>query len=295
MRKITENVILLGNGHSNFFLIGQEEAALVECGTGAGAAILARQWSRLDRKPEIRYIVALHSHFDHICGVPILKRLFPRARLAASAGGQKLLSRDKIVAGLFKNDRLVSEYYYRNGIIKEIPDYPPPSTIPVDMVVGEGDVLTLGDNLRLKIIDAPGHSICSIAAYVENDGCMLVSDATGYPFSDGTIAPVFYHSYGEYMTSIRNFMTYSCQALCPAHGDICRGEQVGPYLRKALESGQEAFDYIGEQLRQGTGEKVLADRLDQRYTREGLCCYPDDLMKECMFLLIKRVKTEMGT
>ncbi|HWP95648.1 MAG TPA: MBL fold metallo-hydrolase [Syntrophomonadaceae bacterium] len=290
MQKISEHVSVLGNGYFNYYLIGDEEAALVECGTRAGASIFARQWSQLNHKPEVRYIVALHSHFDHICGVTGLKQLFPSAQLVASALGQKLLSKERIVGGLYQNDQVLSEAYLENAFINEKPDYPASSVIPVDLVVGEGDVLKLGQDLNIKFLDAPGHSICSIAAYLENDQCLLVSDAMGYDLQDGTITPVFFSGYADYIATIQKFMTYPCQALGPAHGPVLMGEQVQPYLVKALDFAGQGFDYIKEQLEQGVEEKVLAQELFERYIKAGLSYYPKDMMLESMFLLIKSVK-----
>ena len=83
--QLTGNVKVLGNGYFNFFIVGRKTAALVECGTRAGAAVFRDQWTQLEEKPEIKYIVALHSHFDHIGGYPVLKQMFPEAKLVASA------------------------------------------------------------------------------------------------------------------------------------------------------------------------------------------------------------------
>lgn len=52
MIQLSENVKLLGNGYFNFYLVGKERAALVECGTRAGAQIFAEQWGKSRISPE---------------------------------------------------------------------------------------------------------------------------------------------------------------------------------------------------------------------------------------------------
>jgi glyoxylase-like metal-dependent hydrolase (beta-lactamase superfamily II) len=128
MRQITENVRLLGNGYFNYFLVGDQQAALIECGTRGSAAILAKELEQVNPRPNVRYLVALHSHFDHACGIPALKRLFPQALTAASVMGKKLLSKEKIVKNLFENDEQLSKTYLQNGFIDRMPEVPAPAT-----------------------------------------------------------------------------------------------------------------------------------------------------------------------
>jgi glyoxylase-like metal-dependent hydrolase (beta-lactamase superfamily II) len=290
---ITEHVMLLGNGNFNFYVIGEQEAALVECGTGAAASILADQWASLDKKPEVRYILALHSHFDHICGLPILKKLFPDAQIVASRLTQKLLSKEKIVQALFHNDEILSENYVREQLIAEKPADPAPSTLAVDLVVGEGDELRLGQGLNLRFLDTPGHSICSIAAYLEQDRFMFVSDATGVRYADGSMTSAFFTSYSDYMSSIRKLISYPTKAIGPGHGPVAQGEDADNYYLRALEESQWLFEYVREQLLRGVDETDLARDLFQRYIKDGLTLYPADLMLESVYLRIKCVKAEI--
>ena len=137
MQQLTENVKLFGNGFFNYYVVGQEEAALIECGTSAGAQIFAGQWAALEDKPDIKYIVVLHSHFDHVCGIPMLKELFPDALVVGSSTAQKVLSKEKAMASAFNSDLYVSKSYLQAGFISEEPEAPACNTIPVDVVVGK--------------------------------------------------------------------------------------------------------------------------------------------------------------
>ena len=76
--RISENVLLLGNGHFNHYIVGQEQAALIEGGMSAGIPAFTQQWESLKPQPEVSHILALHSHFDHVCGIPAFRKMFTR-------------------------------------------------------------------------------------------------------------------------------------------------------------------------------------------------------------------------
>ncbi|MGI6436262.1 MAG: MBL fold metallo-hydrolase [Syntrophomonadaceae bacterium] len=293
MQQLTEHVKLFGNGYFNYYVVGEEEAALIECGTSAGAVIFAQQWKQLPVKPDIKYIVVLHSHFDHVCGIPILRQLFPSALVVGSSSTQKVLSKEKAMAGAFASDRYVSESYLQQGFIEAIPQVSAPGPIAVDVVVGEGDHLLLGDTLKLDILDAPGHSPCSLAAYLESDQIMFVSDAAGYKTGPEEISPVFFQNYDSYMSTLQRFQTFPLQVLAMAHGDVMQGSAVGEYLQQSIRAAEEGFAFIKAGLQSGVDEKQIGQQVFERYLKGGMAYYPPDIMLSTMQLLVKNVKDKL--
>lgn len=290
MIKLSDNVKVFGNNYFNFYLVGKQEAVLLECGTRAGAAIFKEQWEKLEQKPEVKHIVILHSHFDHACGLPILKELFPDAEVLGSAAAQKFLSKEKIVRDLYRNDAIASDLYLKNGLIQDKPDTTELDFLGVDRVVGEGDILKLSDGLELKFLDAQGHSACSIAAYLEKDQIMFVSDATGYRSSKENISPVFFQDYDLYMSTLDKLKSYPTRAIGAAHGDIVSGDEVGSFYQETIQAAEDGFAFIKNRLNEGMDEKDLAKLLYERYIKGGLVYYPEEMMTGSMFLLIKNVK-----
>lgn len=292
MQQLTEHVKLFGNGYFNYYLVGDEEAALIECGTSAGASIFARQWDSLDPKPDVKYIVILHSHFDHVCGIPILKQLFPAALLVGSSTAQKVLSKEKAMASAFNSDRFVSESYLQAGFIGELPQVPDCGPIAVDVVVGEGDHLLLGDNLKLEILDAPGHSPCSIAVYLESDGILLASDAAGYRSAPGEISPVFFQNYDSYMDTLKRFQSLPLKVLGMAHGDVLKDQEVVRYLQETIAAAEYGCAWIKQALEAGEDDEQVSKTVFDRYFKGGLTYYPADIMYSTMKLLVQNVKAK---
>lgn len=293
MQQLTEHVKLFGNGYFNYYLVGDEEAALIECGTSAGASIFARQWESLDPKPDVKYIVILHSHFDHVCGIPVLKELFPSALLVGSSTAQKVLSKEKAMASAFDSDSFVSESYLKAGFIDRLPQVSHCGPIAVDVVVGEGDHLLLGDNLKVEILDAPGHSACSVAVYLESDGVLLASDAAGYQSAPGEISPVFFHNYDSYIDTLKRFQSLPIEILGMAHGDVLKGSEVGRYLQETIAAAEDGCAWIKQALQAGEDEEQISKKVFERYFKGGLTYYPADIMYSTMKLLVKNIKAKL--
>jgi len=288
--RISENVLLLGNGHFNHYIVGQEQAALIEGGMSAGIPAFTQQWESLKPQPEVSHILALHSHFDHVCGIPAFRKMFTQAVVWASAGTEKLLSKDKVCNAIQLGDQLVSEVYLNDNRISEKLAPFDPALLKIDQVVGQGDVIDLGCGLTLEIIATPGHSSCSIAAYLPAEEVMFVSDAAGTAISPEVIAPVFFQDYDLYLDSIRRLMDYPTKVLAVGHGEVISGsDKVQSFYQRSLQSAQDAFEMIKNKLRAGASEEDLASQLYDQYMVGGLADYPKPIMLISLGQLIKNV------
>ncbi len=117
MRKLGRNLIQMGNRHFNYFLVGRKEAAIFECGVTAGVESLKNQWDGLSPKPDVRYLTAMHAHFDHVCGIPQLRKMFPSAQVLASAKAKEVMANTKIVSNFFQQDQRMSEVLVKEGVL----------------------------------------------------------------------------------------------------------------------------------------------------------------------------------
>lgn len=288
--RLTDNVICLGNQHFHHYLVGQERAAVVECGVSGSMVSFRQQWMPLQDKPQIRYVVASHAHFDHVCGIPALRDLFPRAELVASAEAKKVLVNPRILQDFFSQDQRMTQLLIREGIIGEDPKTPVPERIVVDTVVQGGDVLDLGGGLKLEVIDVPGHSPCNLAFYLARDRVMFLSDTAGFQTSDQSIFPIFFLDFQMYMDSIRRLMSYPARVLATPHERIWTDEDVPRFYQRALDSAQEAYDYIKGRLDKGLDDDTIKLELFERYYRERLRIYVPENIALCVDLLLRRVK-----
>lgn len=130
-------------------------------------------------KTLIKYIIVLHSHFDHSGGVSLLKRFFPSAKVLGSSHTAWVLQDEHQVSLIQKGLQKTSLHpWYSTGevfISKEEVE-----------VVKEGDEIDLGEEVKIKIMETPGHSPCAISVYESKNKALIISDNFGsiYPSSE---------------------------------------------------------------------------------------------------------------
>ncbi|HOQ09448.1 MAG TPA: MBL fold metallo-hydrolase [Syntrophomonadaceae bacterium] len=292
--QISDNVMLLGNGHFNHYIVGRSQAALLECGMSAGIPAFIRQWESLNPQPQVTHILVLHSHFDHVCGLPSFKKMFPQAQVLGHAAAEKLLAKEKVRQLMQMGDEMVSQVYFEDHRISEKPVPPDIALLQIDQTVGEGDTISLGSGLTLQIIETPGHSSCSISVYLPEEEVMFVSDAAGTAINEGIIAPVFFQDYDLYLDSLRKLMNYPTRVLALGHGPVISGyEQVQDFYQRSLQSAQDAFAAIKEELLAGANHDALTKKFYDQYIKGGLADYPVQIMLASVGQLINNVAKRM--
>ncbi|NPV26060.1 MAG: MBL fold metallo-hydrolase [Firmicutes bacterium] len=289
-KQLTDNVRCLGNRHFNFFIVGQKEAALIECGVTGAVVNFYQQWQSAVLQPEIRYLIAMHAHFDHVCGIPALRKMFPTAAVAASPHAQKVMGKPTVMENFFAQDEQMVQVLMKEGFLPEPVRVPPAQTIIVDYLLEDGDTLYLRTGIKLEIIAAPGHSPCSLAAYLPADKVMFLSDAAGFQISDTEIFPIFFQGYELYVETIKRLMGYPTNVLGIAHERIWTGNDIEIFYKRALEAAQNAFKEIREMTEAGLQEAEMKDRLFNRYYQGNLRIYTPENIHTCIDLLIKRVQ-----
>lgn len=290
MRRLGRNVTLLGNRHFNFFLVGRKEAAIFECGVTAGVEILKHQWANLNPKPKVRYLVAMHAHFDHVCGIPQLRRMFPSAQVLASARAKEVMANDKIVGRFFREDQRMSESLVGEKLLLKAPSPQQADKLAVDRVIEGGESFTLDDHTAVEVISAPGHSPCGLACYLPEEQVMFVSDACGFQISDYDIFPIFFQGYDRYIQTIETLKAYPTRVLAIAHEKIWENEDVDGFYCRALQAAEEVLGNIRKMIDDGKEEEFIGEILFQRYYHGNLRIYTPENIAACVKLLIRRVK-----
>lgn len=291
MVNIAQNVICLGNRHFHFYVVGGEKAAVVECGVSGAAANFIRQWEALPPpRPQVEYLMAMHAHFDHVCGIPALSKLFPGAAVAASAKAQKVLGKAEIVADFFSQDRSMLDVLSGEGLLDENIAIPQLEQIAVDYILEPGQTLSLGREVNLQIIAAPGHSSDSLATWLPSEKILFISDAAGFQMSDSEIFPIFFQSYPVYMETLKRLQGYPARLIGIPHETIWQGSDIDLFYQRAVRAAEEAFVLIRDLTDRDVPPREMRDLLFERYYRGDLRIYTPGNIRICVDLLIKRVQ-----
>jgi 2-aminobenzoylacetyl-CoA thioesterase len=107
----------------------------------------------------------------------------------------------------------------------------------VGETVYEGTMINLG-NIDVQIMETPGHSSCSISAYVPRLRALFPSDGGGIPYKDIIVAAPN-SNFIQYEESLRKIEPLRVECLCADHfGYIC-GDEALSYLSDSIKAAEE--------------------------------------------------------
>ncbi len=252
--KVTDRLDFLGTTDNCLYMLKGKEAMIIGGGMSWVAPSLEKQFSKMELTSErIRYLVISHSHFDHCGAVPYLKRKFPHTQILASAYSERVFSKEKAVnfiAATNKHmiDRLGLQSEYERLNLRF-------DGIQVDRVVGENDIIDLGDGVKVHFIEVPGHTQCSIATYVPKLKALFPSDAAPPPTddADGVFFPGPQYDFGMYKQSLERLASCEIEICAFEHYGAVIGDEARKILQDGLRQTEKFKDLIIE-LYQRTGD-----------------------------------------
>jgi len=285
--KLADDTTVFGNDHLRHYLVGEYQDMLIECGVTASANQFARQLSDAGRYAPDK-LLAMHSHFDHVCGIPALKRHFPDAEVLSTPTAAKVLDNPKVVTGFFDQDRQIARCLDTDVAGADADQSPRQKRIAVDRIVNGGDRITLKGGEKLELIAAPGHSPCGIAAWFEKDRALFISDALGFQVSDDTIFPIFFHAYRPYIETIERLAKYPAYILAFPHERIWQGKEVEAVFSRALSAARDVREEIVSEAGKGKDLTKFKQTLFDRFYRGNLRIYTTENIRLCVDLLVRR-------
>jgi glyoxylase-like metal-dependent hydrolase (beta-lactamase superfamily II) len=139
---------------------------LIDSGVKLSEVSIFEYLEKTKRKPhQISTLILTHSHPDHIGGAQAIQSktdctISAHARESKWIEDVELQSRERPIPG-FHN--LVG------------------GSVNVDQILNDGDILDLGDNLKLQVLHTPGHSEGSISLLFQEDQVLFSGDALPLP------------------------------------------------------------------------------------------------------------------
>lgn len=166
--EIVDGVHQLTVGGTNFMVIAEEQLTLVDTGMPGSSARAVDFIRRLGRSvEEISSVIITHNHFDHIGGVPELRRVARFTVAAHRAGLADAGTEPPYPEGMRRLLRIPLLYPVRRRFVLEPGD--------VDLHLEGGEVL--GPLGGLHVVHTPGHTPGSISLYSPRHRLLMVGDA----------------------------------------------------------------------------------------------------------------------
>ena len=275
---VTDRILLLGRKESCVYLLkGNDEYVLLGGGMVHIVPDLLNQMNEFGiSEDKIKKIFILHSHFDHCGIVPFFKKRWPWATVTASEKAKSLLSAPKIIESIaYLNNKLIGKY----GRGKEAEELGLTfEGIAVEETANEGDVIACGDR-SINILEVPGHSTCSIAAYVPEEKALFASDAGGIPKGD-KIFTAANSNFDLYQQNLQRMAELEIEVYFAEHQGAMTGKDAREYLSKSMISAAKTRQLIENSYKNTRDEKKsteeMTDLLLKKYSVDFI---PRDIFK----------------
>ena len=235
--KIRDNLWYLGSEESAVYLLeGSDDSMLISGGMNYLVPVLLRQFSDFEIDTErISKILILHAHFDHVGIVPFFKRSRPELEIHASTQAWKRLGMPETIETInaFSNKALE-----RMGMTGACSAYDLTWRNDISGVsVSEGECIELG-GMAVHIYETPGHSSCSISAYVPKLKALFPSDGGGIPYKQ-TIITSGNSNYTQFQQSLEKLKDLEVDYLCADHYGYVTGDEARNFIARAIELSHE--------------------------------------------------------
>ncbi len=259
-------------------VVGDEKAALVDCGMAFCAEEKIKKIKAILGGRPVDYIVAGHSHYDHIGSIPHMRREWPSLAVVCSPHAAEVLSKPSALARI-RALSVEAANTYAPAAAEAAADYGDEG-FRADRIVREGDELALG-GVTLRVLETPGHTRDAISFYVPELDLLKAEETLGVLTSETTMYPVYLVSCRLALEAVDK-----CEALRPARIWSPHWGEVSPavaarYFELARRTILECRALILDAHAAGKSEREITALFAARYRTPDLI----DKQPEQAFLL----------
>jgi glyoxylase-like metal-dependent hydrolase (beta-lactamase superfamily II) len=238
---VNDRITLLGREESCVYCVKGAEHTIIGGGMIHVVPDVMAQIKEFGIDPDkITRLLILHTHFDHCGAVPVLQKRLKNVKVYTSPRGKELLSNPDVVAqikALNEGMIAINKMERQAGELGLVFD-----AIRVDGVVSGGDRLDWGGN-HIEIIDAPGHSSCSIAAYLAADKALFASDAGGIPYGD-TVFAAGNSNFTKFQQTLEKFATYDVDIHLSEHYGAFTGADGRGFIARSIAAASQTRELL---------------------------------------------------
>lgn len=248
--RVCDGIWCLGRLESDVYLLeGRDSSLIISGGISAIIPDVLSQFKsfKIDES-RITGLLILHAHFDHLGIIPFLKRRMPQLEVYASSRAWKVLTNPRAIETINTFSSFTNELL---GAKQSLSSFDAEWRDDVKgATIGEGEALDLG-SMTVKIMETPGHSSCSISAYVPEMKALFASDGGGIPFRD-EIIPSGNSNYTQFEQSLMRLNALDVEYLCADHYGYVTGDEARAFIGNAIAAAK-LFRELMETVYRRTG------------------------------------------
>lgn len=250
-------------GSQIYLIVGSKKTAVVDTGMAYSTEGLLDNIRDILKGRPLDYILLTHSHYDHISGIPAMKRVWPKVEVFGGAYVKHVFESPKAKKLIEKLNREAEKLYH--GTIP--PDFDT-NVFTVDHVISEGSRIRLG-NHTLIAYDTPGHTRDSMAFLM--DGTYLFASETTCIITDsGTYIPNYLVSYKASEESIKKCAALPMRYVLVPHSAPYDLEEKPDFWKYCMQEMAHSKDVVLEMHEKGATVDEIVEVFESLYRDEDV-------------------------
>ncbi|MCL2026502.1 MAG: MBL fold metallo-hydrolase [Leptospirales bacterium] len=214
-----------------------------------------------ERSPEIIFVT--HVHWDHCGAVSAIKKAFPSIKVAAAQQGADILKKKTaidVITKLNADEIPTIAQECDPGLLINDPFEP----FEVDIILKDGDIIDIGDTLKVEVIATPGHTRDHLSYYIPSKKILFACEAAGaFDSPVGDVIVEFVSGYEPYLSSLKRISAIPVDILFQGHRIVFKGkEDAEKFLKRSLEATLFFKTRVDELLSEhGDNIDIIAEKI----------------------------------
>lgn len=240
------------------YLIQGTQNILFDAGMAYSADNMIENIRRELSGEKLDAVLLSHSHYDHVSGVPFLRKVWPDVIVYGSEYAKHIMEKPSAKALM----RHLSDSAAVGAGMTAAPDYDE-DALKIDCAVADGAVLKFGD-LTVKVFATPGHTKCCVS-YLIND-VIFASETIGVT-TRGCYMPCYLVGYEMAVESTKKLKDCGAKKIFMTHRGILdvEEEQISEFWRNILGNLECTKNEIIEIIRTWPDEESCINAMVQAY------------------------------
>jgi glyoxylase-like metal-dependent hydrolase (beta-lactamase superfamily II) len=288
-----KNFYMLGHPCAPVYLLDNETTpALFDSGFSIMGNRYIEETKKILKNRQPAFLFLTHAHFDHCGAAGLLQQAFPGMKIVASPLAKSILDKPKALDLIRKLSAEALPLANGLGLSgNKLPDFCPFS---VDITVSEGDTVSLGPDLSVRILETPGHTRDSLSFFIPEHGVLLSGEALGIPDATGYIISECPSNYDQYAGSLQKLKALNPEVVCLGHYKVFTGPDAGDYISESLAHCIQFKELVKTFLQEEKGD---TGRVMQRFKKLEYEGKREDAHPEAAYFinLTARIKTVLDS